>query len=261
MCENDNIEKPLVSIITPCYNAEMYIEETIQSVLVQIYKNWEMIIVDDISTDRTFDIIKNYMKVDNRIRCFQLKQKGGASIARNKGIKESKGKYVAFLDADDKWKPDKLMKQVLFMETNNYLFTYHNYELIDEKSVPLNKLRMAPALITYKRALIGCSIGCLSAMYNQAQIGKIEIKRLDKRNDDALWFKILKKAQKGYLLNENLALYRTGNQSISSGSKLKLLKYHYKLYRNQDFMILTSLFFTCTNVFVYFWNKRSEKTI
>ena len=104
MCENDNIEKPLVSIITPCYNAEMYIEETIQSVLVQIYKNWEMIIVDDISTDRTFDIIKNYMKVDNRIRCFQLKQKGGASIARNKGIKESKGKYVAFLDADDLWK-------------------------------------------------------------------------------------------------------------------------------------------------------------
>lgn len=263
MCENSVIaEQPLVSIITPSYNAEEYIGETIESVLNQDYQNWEMIIVDDISTDSTVDIIKKYAKKDKRIRYFILEEKGGASLARNKAIRESNGKYIAFLDADDLWREDKLSKQVKFMEDNNYDFTYHNYELINEKSVKLNKLRIAPKSISYKRALIGCSIGCLSAMYNCESIGKVQIKRLDKRNDDALWFKILKKAKFGYLLDDNLALYRIGNNSISSGSKMKLLKYHYKLYREaQEYSILVSLFFTCTNIIIYFWNKRNEVQI
>ena len=259
MCENSDINKlPLVSIVTPCYNSEKYISETIESVLNQIYENWEMIIVDDISTDKSIDIIKDYCNKDERIKYYILEEKGGASIARNKAIKESQGKYIAFLDADDIWKPDKLEKQVQFMEDNNYDFTYHNYELIDENSKKLNKLRKAPDSITYKRALIGCSIGCLSAMYNCESVGKVQIKRLDKRNDDALWFKILKECKKGYLLNDNLALYRVGNNSISSGSKTKLLKYHYQLYRNNDFSCLSSLFFTFTNIIIYFWNKKSE---
>ena len=263
MCENSVItEQPLVSIITPSYNAEEYIGETIESVLNQDYQNWEMIIVDDMSTDITVDIIKKYAEKDKRIRYFILEEKGGASLARNKAIRESNGKYIAFLDADDLWREDKLSKQVKFMEDNNYDFTYHNYELINEKSERICKMRIAPKTISFRRALIGCSIGCLSAMYNCETIGKVQIKRLDKRNDDALWFKILKRAKKGYLLNENLALYRVGNDSISSGSKVKLLKYHYLLYREaQEYSILTSLFFTCTNVIIYFWNKRNEVQI
>lgn len=260
MCENSDLKNnPLVSIITPSYNSENYIEETIESVINQKYQNWEMIIVDDISTDNTVDIIKKYTKEDKRIRYYILEKKGGASLARNKAIMEAQGKYIAFLDSDDLWKEDKLAKQVLFMEKNNYDFTYHNYELINEKSINLNRLRIAPKSISYKRALLGCSIGCLSAMYNCETIGKVQIKKLDKRNDDALWFKILKRAKKGHLLNENLALYRIGNNSISSGSKVKLLKYHYKLYRNaQEYSIFTSLFFTCTNIVIYFLNKRNE---
>ena len=260
MFKNDYLKhEPLVSIVTPCYNAEKYLEETIQSVIKQSYENWELIIVDDISTDRSIEIINSYVKNDSRIRCYSLEKKGGASIARNKAIMESKGKYIAFLDSDDVWKKDKLQKQVKFMEDNHIYFSYHNYELINEKSKTLNKLRIAPKSITYNRALLGCSIGCLSVMYNCEVIGKVQIKRLDKRNDDALWFKILKKAKKGYLLNENLAFYRIGNNSISSGNKAKLLKYHYLLYRHaQEYTILCSLFFTCTNIIIYFWNTRSE---
>lgn len=263
MCENSHLEyEPLVSIITPCYNAEKYIAETIESVIDQSYQNWELIIVDDISTDKSIEIIDFYSKKDSRIKYYILDEKGGASIARNKAIMQSTGKYIAFLDSDDIWKKDKLKKQVDFMEENHINFSYHNYELINEKSIPLNKLRVAPKSISYYRALIGCSIGCLSAMYNCETIGKVQIKKLDKRNDDALWFKILKKAKKGYLLDDNLAFYRVGNNSISSGSKIKLLKYHYKLYREaQEYNIILSLFLTCTNIFVYLWNKRKEFSI
>ena len=263
MCEDSYLEKkPLVSIVTPSYNAENYIEETIRSVVEQSYENWELLIVDDISTDGTLDIIKRYANEDKRIKYYVLKEKGGASLARNKAIRESNGKYIAFLDADDVWKADKLEKQVEFMEKYDYDFTYHNYELINEKSERLSVLRKAPQKISYVRALIGCSIGCLSVIYNVERVGKVQIKRLDKRNDDALWFKILEKCKVGYLLDENLALYRVGNASLSSGSKVKLLKYHYKLYREaQEYSVLASLFFTFTNIVVYFLNKKNEVTM
>jgi len=263
MREDCNLDKkPLVSIVTPSYNAEKYIDETIKSVLEQTYQNWEMLIVDDISTDRTLDVVKRYAGDDSRIKYFVLEEKGGASLARNKAIRESRGKYIAFLDADDVWKKDKLEKQVAFMERNKYDFSYHNYELIDDMSERLKVLRKAPQKISYMRALIGCSIGCLSAMYNADTVGRVQINRLDKRNDDALWFKILEKCKVGYLLDENLALYRVGNTSLSSGSKVKLLKYHYKLYREaQEYSVIVSLFFTCTNILIYFMNKKNEVKI
>jgi len=182
-------DKPLVSIITPSYNAEKYIEETILSVINQTYTNWELIIVDDISTDGTLEIIKDFSAKDSRIKWYELNEKGGASIARNMAIRESSGKYIAFLDADDVWKTEKLEKQVEFMETKQCDFSFHNYELINENSVCLNVLRKAPRKISYRRALLGCSIGCLSAMYNAERVGKVQIKRLDKRNDDALWLR------------------------------------------------------------------------
>ncbi len=261
MCENDNINCcPLVSIVTPSYNASKFIAETIESVLNQTYKNWEMLIVDDISTDDTIDIINKYCNIDNRIRLFVLDEKGGASLARNKAIREANGKYIAFLDSDDIWLPTKLEKQVKFMQETDCAFSYHNYDLIDEQSKKLNIRRIAPESINLHRALIGCSIGCLSAMYDSDKVGLVQIKRIDKRNDDALWFKILEKCNKGILLDDVLALYRVSNNSLSSGSKFKLLKYHYRLYRvNMEFNPLKSAFFTMTNVFVYFSNKKKRE--
>ena len=256
MCEDNNLKQPLVSIITPTFNSEKYIKETVESVLRQTYQNWELLIVDDISTDNTVKIAKEYADKDSRIKIYILDSKGGASIARNKGIRESKGKFVAFLDSDDIWKKDKLKKQVQFMIANNIAFSYHNYELIDSNSKKIKKLKRCPKHISYISQLFGCSIGCLSVMYDQEKIGLVQIKRIDKRNDDALWLFILKKCKKGYLLDENLAYYRTGNSSLSSGNKTKLLKYHYYLYRdNMNKNVISSIFFTCTNILVYFINK------
>ena len=256
MCENSGIVYPLVSIITPCFNSEKYIGETINSVLKQTYKIWELLIVDDISSDNSVKIAREYADRDNRIKIYVLNEKGGASIARNKAIKESKGKYIAFLDSDDMWKSDKLQKQVEFMAKNDLSFSYHNYELIDSNSNRIKKLKRSPGRISYLSQLCGCSIGCLSVMYDQGKIGNVEIKRIDKRNDDALWLCILKKCKYGYLLNDNLAYYRIGNTSLSSGNKAKLLKYHYRLYRdNLNKSVPVSLFFTCTNIIVYFINK------
>lgn len=250
----------LISIITPVYNGEAYIEATIQSVLAQTYTNWELLIVDDISTDRTAAIIQKYIQLDQRIRFFILDAKGGASMARNKAIREAKGAYIAFLDADDLWKPNKLEKQLRYMKEKNIDFCYHNYSLIDEAGKPCYIRRIAPEKITHQRALLGCSIGCLSVMYAVKNIGLVQTKRIDKRNDDALWLTILKRCHCGYLLNEDLAYYRVGSSSLSSGSKVKLLKYHYRLYRDiAEYDVFRSLFYTGTNIAVYFMNKRSRE--
>lgn len=250
----------LISIITPVYNAERFIEETIKSVLSQTYERWEMIIVDDISTDSTVKILEKYTKIDHRIKFFVLSEKGGASLARNKAIREAKGEYIAFLDADDLWKPEKLEKQLMFMKEQNIDFCYHNYSLIDEVGEPMHLMRIAPKKLTCKRALLGCSIGCLSVMYHANAVGLIQINRIDKRNDDALWFKILGVCKEGYLLDQDLAYYRVGNSSLSSGSKFKLLKYHYRLYRTSaEFNVAKSLFYTFTNIIIYLSNKKKRE--
>lgn len=250
----------MVSIITPVYNGEKYIKETIESVRSQTYPNWEMIIVDDISTDHTVSILAAYAAMDLRIKYYVLDEKGGASIARNKAISVAKGEYIAFLDADDVWKEDKLHKQLEFMTKNQYDFSFHNYDLIDDDSSSLHIRRLAPDKLTYERALIGCSIGCLSVMYNAKKIGMIQIPRIDKRNDDALWFAILERCRVGYCLNESLAFYRISCNSLSSGNKLKLIRHHYHLYRvSRNFNPLKSSFYVFTNIIVYFNNKRKRE--
>lgn len=249
----------LISIIIPLYNGERFIEQTIKSVLAQTYENWEVIVVDDLSTDSSIEIIKKYVQKDKRIRFYILSEKGGASIARNKAILEAKGDYIAFLDSDDVWKPNKLEEQLAFMKAKDIDFSYHNYSLIDENGESLYIRRIAPVRLSYKRALLGCSIGCLSVMYNAKRVGVIQIERIDKRNDDALWFKILGICQNGYLLDKDLAYYRIVNTSLSSGSKLKLLKYHYRLYRTSvKFGCIKSLLYTIANIFIYFNNKRKR---
>lgn len=248
--------EPLVSIITPVFNSEKTISKTIESVLKQTYNNFEMIIVDDVSEDKTVSIVKKYSKKDERIKLYELEKKGGASAARNLAIQKATGKYIAFLDGDDLWKKDKLEKQVKFMETNKIYFSYTDYSYIDEDGNDLNMYRKCPKKMSYFRMLLGDSVGCLTVMYNRKAVGKIKIPELRKRNDYALWCVILKKVKVGYKYNEMLSLYRKNTNSLSSGKKYKLLKYHYQMHREVNHLnVLLSSFFTIMNVFNYLCNR------
>lgn len=260
------ILKPLVSVITPVYNGENTISKTIESVINQTFNDFEMIIVDDISTDNTKKIVEKYTKQDKRIKYFALRKKGGASVARNYAINKAKGRYIAFLDGDDLWYPDKLEKQVKFMQDNNYAFTYTDYDYVDADGKKMNRIRKCPKTMTYRRMLIGDAIGCLTVMYDSKETGVVRVPELKKRNDYALWCIILKKIKNGYKYNEVLSSYRKDDNgdTLSSGSKFKLLKYHYKVHHEiNNFNIVKSLFYTMTNGLNYLYNRivRDRKVV
>jgi len=232
----------LVSIITPTYNCGKFISETIDSVLRQSYENWEMIIVDDCSTDNTKEIVETYIKQDNRIKYYLLDVNSGAAIARTKAMELAKGKYMAFLDSDDLWTPDKLEKQILFMKKNDYNFTCTAYEQIDEKGISLNKIIKTVSKTDYNRLLLDCPVGNSTVMYNVERLGKFVVPNIRKRNDDALWLQILKKEKYIYGMDNILMKYRIRSNSISS-NKIQLVKYHWKLYREIEHLsIPRSLF-------------------
>ena len=233
----------LVSIITANYNAQKFIADTIESVLAQTYTNWEMIIVDDCSSDDSIEIIKQYMQQDKRIKLIELKNNSGAAIARNQAIEKAQGRYIAFLDSDDLWKSDKLEKQISFMLENKYSFTYTNYNLIDENNIEYGKTFEAPKYVSYKDLLKTCSIGCLTAIYDTQYLGKVYMPVILKRQDYALWLKILKMIDKAYCLEESLAIYRTRSNSISS-NKLKAAQYQWRIYREiEKLNIITSSYY------------------
>lgn len=229
----------LVSIIMPSYNTAKYISESIQSVLNQTYQNWELIIVDDCSSDDTDDIIKSYLH-DKRIVYLKNDKNSGAAISRNFALREAKGKWIAFLDSDDLWAKDKLEKQIKFMTDNGYSFSYTNYAEINENSESLGVKVTGPRKITKAGMYNYCWPGCLTVMYNAEKIGVIQIADIKKNNDYAMWLKVCKKAD-CYLLNEELAEYRRGRTgSISSHSYIKLIKWHYKVFReaqNQNIVV------------------------
>ena len=232
----------LISIITPSYNSEKFISQTIESVLSQTYQNWEMIIVDDKSPDNSNIIIEKYIKQDKRIKLIKLNQNSGPAVARNLAIKEAKGRYIAFLDADDVWYPDKLEKQIAFMKENNLVFTYSAYELIDENNNSIGKF-VPPSFITYESMLKTCSVGCLTAIYDTKKLGKIFMPIIDKRQDYGLWLKILKKIKVTKGLNETLAKYRIRKNSVSS-NKLKAAKYQWKIYREiENLNLIKSIYY------------------
>lgn len=222
----------LVSIITPVHNSEQFLECCIESVLTQTYENWEHILVDDCSSDNSKAIIESYQEQDPRIKYYGLQENSGAGMARNKGIEFAKGKYIAFLDSDDVWYPEKLEKQLHFMEQNNYHFTFTDYDQINEAGQRLSKVLKCKPIVTYKNALYKNPIGCLTVIYDVDFFGKQYMSSIRKRQDYALWLKLLKKTN-GYGLNECLASYRVGNESISA-NKLDLLKYEWKIYRDEE---------------------------
>lgn len=246
--------KDLVSIVTPSFNTGKYIKETIESVLSQTYTNWEMLIVDDCSTDNTDEIVSEYLS-DRRIRYFKNSERKGAAYSRNLAVREAKGRYIAFLDSDDIWKPDKLEKQLNFMCTNGYSFTCTYYEETDEAGFPLGKLNTAPTKITKRKMFDYCYVGCLTVMYDSTVTGLIQIENLKKNNDYAIWLKVVRFAP-CYTLKENLALYRRRAGSITGHKKSSLIKYHFALFREGEKKNPVSAFFlTLRNMFFGVYKK------
>ena len=238
----------LVSIITPTYNCGKYIKETIESVINQTYKNWEMIIIDDCSTDNTKDIVKQYQQKYSNIIYKMLDESSGAAIARNTALKMAKGKYVAFLDSDDLWLPEKLEHQIKFMKDNNYVFTYTDYRIkLNGKWLPY--VYTGPNVVTKHKLYNYCYFSTITVMYEREKIGLIQIADIKKNNDYAMWFQAIEKSP-CYRLPECLSYYIKHENSISSGSKYKLIKYHYIMFRKAlNKGKLVSLILTTRNLF------------
>ncbi len=244
----------LVSIIMPSYNTEKFISETIDSVLTQTYTNWELIIVDDCSTDNTDEVVKSFLS-DDRIKYIKNEKNSGAAFSRNRALCEAKGKWIAFLDSDDVWLPEKLEKQIAFMEKNDYHFSYTNYIEIDEFSIPNGRVITGPKKVTRHGMYNYCWMGCLTVMYDAETIGLIQIADIKKNNDYAMWLKVCKKSD-CYLLDETLAKYRKRGGSISNHGYTKLIKWHYKLYREAEKRdVVTSAVLMIRNLFWGVWKK------
>lgn len=235
--------EPLVSIITPSYNSSRTIRETIESVKKQTYHNWELIIVDDHSSDKTLEIIKREQENERRIRIIPLEKNAGAANARNVAIKNAKGDYIAFLDSDDLWSPNKLTEQIKFMEENGYAFTYTSYEHINEEGSQLGETIKAKPRMDYHDMLKRKgTIGTLTVVLNRKKI-KVDISmpEIETSEDFALWLKILKSGIVAYGIPKVLAYYRIGSGQIS-GNKLKAAKRVWYVYRHIEKLNILSAF-------------------
>lgn len=241
------IMEDLISIITPTYNCGKFIEETIQSVLSQTYSNWEMIIVDDCSTDDTEKIVSKYSLKDCRFKYYCLEVNSGAAVARTVAMSLANGTFIAFLDSDDLWTPNKLKKQIHFMKKEDINFSCTSYEQISENGCLLEKKIKCVSKANYNRLLLDCPVGNSTVIYNVQKMGKFEVPNIRKRNDDALWLKMLKKEKFIYGIDEVMMQYRVRNNSISA-NKLDLVKYHWFLYRKIEHLSVVRSFFH-----VLFW--------
>ena len=219
----------LVSIITPSYNSADFIAETIEAVINQTYSNWELLITDDCSTDLTCEIVERYAKEDKRIKLFQLSKNSGAGIARNNSIKEAKGRYIAFCDSDDCWLPEKLEKQLEFMNKNNYSFSCTSYYTCDEEGNLIGKI-IAPKKISFFNLVCNDNMGCLTTIYDAEKLGKHYMPTIRKRQDWGYKLILIQKSKYAHGLNECLARYRLRKSSLSA-NKLNLVKYNINVYK------------------------------
>jgi glycosyltransferase involved in cell wall biosynthesis len=248
----------LVSIITPVYNSADYITEAILSVKDQIYPDWELLIVDDCSVDETEQVIRKFVEDDKRIRYFKLEKNSGAGVARNKGIQESKGKYIAFLDSDDKWYPEKLSTQIAIMEGKQYEFTYTDYLIINQESGKEIPFEALLDKVTYSDEIRFNYVACSTVIYNREKLGKVYMPDLRNRQDWALWIQLLKKTDAAYRIKKKLTIYLQRKDSIS-GSKFKMVKYHWFIYRR--FLrhgLFKSLFLLFSNIVLHLYYMKNK---
>lgn len=252
----------LVSIIMPSWNTGRFIAESIQSVLNQTYAKWELIIVDDCSTDNTEEVVISFN--DERIKYFRNEKNSGAALTRNRALRKAQGEWIAFLDSDDLWTPDKLEKQIAFMKKNGYSFSYTEYEKIDEEDRPLNIYVTGPDFVNKCKMYRYDYIGQLTMMYSAKVFGLIQIKDIKKNNDYAIRLQLYKKdGVCCYLLKENLAKYRIRKKSISHDKLSKKLKSHYDLFHMCDEKVApVALWYACWNMFFGILKKKNyEKYI
>ncbi len=241
----------LVTIITPNYNTADFIGETIESVLAQTFDDWEMIIVDDASTDNSREIIQAYADKDKRIKPVFLKENGGQGKARNIATDLASGQYIAFLDSDDIWHPEKLERHLNFIKKEKAVFSHTSYGFIDEEGKNILKdFHVSAHPVTYKDLLKRTEISCLTAMYDVQKIGKFYMPNLRRKQDYGLWLAILKKGYVSHPLDEVLAWYRQRRISTTSNKK-KLIIEHFRFLRNvEKLSVFQSVFYT----FYWGWN-------
>ena len=218
-----------VSIIMPAFNCEKFIDQSIESVINQSYQNWELLIVNDGSTDNTKDIVESYAKHDSRISLINFEDNQGAAISRNVAVDQAKNRFLAFLDSDDVWKPEKLEKQLKFMRINNCTFSCTYYGKIDEMNNEIKKIIRSKDISDYGEVLKNCP-GNSTVIYDSVLLGKFYIDNIKKRNDFVMWLKVIKKAEFLYCLDEVLSYHRERSGSLS-GNKISLLKYQWQVYR------------------------------
>lgn len=222
---------PLISIITPAYNAEKFIGETIKSVQQQTYQNWELIIVDDCSKDYTSVLVNDYVKEDHRIRLIKAPQNGGVAKARNIGLENAKGDYIAFVDSDDLWMPEKLEKQLAYMQASGCVLSYTDFQKFNTTDGSLGKVMKCPNKMRANDILKNTAIGCLTVMVDKKQTGEFRMPPLNHTEDNCTWYHILKKTnQTAYNIGEVLSLYRDGNASMTK-NKGKSAKQQWYTYR------------------------------
>lgn len=247
-------QEGLVSIIVPVYNVEKYIVETIESVRRQTYENWELLLVEDCSTDGSRAVIEEYLArtEDARIRLIALPANGGAARARNKGLSEAKGRYIAYLDADDLWESVKLEHELAFMAKRQAAFAFTGYEFADENGRGLGKIVRVPATLNYKQALKNTTIFTTTVIFDTALISKDLLDMPEVKSEDtALWWKILRNGYIAHGLDENLVKYRRAGASLSS-NKFKAIRRIWYLYRHVEGIgVLGSVWNLC------FWAARA----
>lgn len=244
----------LISIIVPVYNVEKFIIETMDSVRAQTYSNWELLLIEDGSTDNGVEKIYNYIEEtgDERIHLFRQPANMGAAKARNRGLGEAKGRYITYLDADDLWMPEKLNHELLFLQEKNAAFVFTGYEFADEQGQGTGKIVRVPQTLTYKQALKNTTIFTTTVMFDTDRIPKELLEMpLMKSEDTALWWKILRNGYTAYGLDENLAKYRRPGKSLSS-NKVEAVRRIWNLYRRAEGMSVLNSAWHCL-----FWAVRA----
>lgn len=220
----------LVSIIMPSYNAARFIGESINSVLLQTYSNWELLIVDDCSKDNSVEVVRKFANIDKRVVLFSLEKNVGAAAARNVAIEHAQGQYIAFLDSDDVWDEYKLEKQLAFMKQYSYAFTFSNYYVMEENGEKTENIVKVPSSLSYHQYLRNTIIGCLTVIIDRQQTGDFKMPLIKSSHDMALWLLIMKRGFKAYGLKEVLAGYRLVSTS-NTAKKWKAAKDVWKVYR------------------------------
>ena len=233
-----------VSIITPNFNGAKYIEKAINSVIKQTYMNWELLIIDDCSTDESIKIISKYLLKEPRIKLIRNNENVGPALSRNKGIEKADGRYIAFLDSDDVWYENKLSKQIKFIRENNCGLVYSSYDKINDADQRIGQFN-APSKVSYRDTLKTCSIGCLTALYDTKILGKrfmpTEVGK--EREDFVLWLNILKSTKFAFGISEKLAQYRVHDKSISN-NKFNIIGKQWKVYRDcENLNVLKSIYY------------------